>query len=171
MAAHQAPPSLGFSRQEHWSGLPFPSLMHESEKWKWSHSVVSDPQRSHGLQPSRLLRPWDFPGKSGVPLPSPSPLVSFNLFFLICSMPDVGRLSSHPRTWIPLEDGSHLLECSRERRVMWLSDNDRAAIPTLDYQVWASFYTKERWTVLSKSFLLLLGGDLVLLCAPESDPN
>ena len=30
-AAHQAPPSLGFSRQEHWSGLPFPSLMHESE--------------------------------------------------------------------------------------------------------------------------------------------
>ena len=24
-AAHQAPPSLGFFRQEHWSGLPFPS--------------------------------------------------------------------------------------------------------------------------------------------------
>ena len=23
MAAHQAPPSLGFSRQEHWSGFPF----------------------------------------------------------------------------------------------------------------------------------------------------
>ena len=33
-AAHQAPPSLEFSRQEHWSGLPFPSPMHESEKWK-----------------------------------------------------------------------------------------------------------------------------------------
>ena len=30
-AAHQAPPSLGFSRQEHWSGLPLPSPMHESE--------------------------------------------------------------------------------------------------------------------------------------------
>ena len=27
-----APPSLGFSRQEHWSGLPFPSPMHKSEK-------------------------------------------------------------------------------------------------------------------------------------------
>ena len=25
-------PSLGFSRQEHWSGLPFPSPVHESEK-------------------------------------------------------------------------------------------------------------------------------------------
>ena len=31
-AAHQAPPSLGFSRQEHWSGLPFPSPVHECEK-------------------------------------------------------------------------------------------------------------------------------------------
>ena len=30
--SHQAPLSLGFSRQEHWSGLPFPSPMHESEK-------------------------------------------------------------------------------------------------------------------------------------------
>ena len=34
--SHQAPPSLGFSKQEHWSGLPFPSPMHENEKWKWS---------------------------------------------------------------------------------------------------------------------------------------
>ena len=32
MVTYQAPPSLGFSRQEHWSGLPFPSPMHESEK-------------------------------------------------------------------------------------------------------------------------------------------
>ena len=32
MAAHQASLFLGFSRQEHWSGLPFPSPMHESEK-------------------------------------------------------------------------------------------------------------------------------------------
>ena len=64
MADHQAPPSPGFSRQEHWSGLPFPSSMHESEKWKWSHPVVSDSSRPHGLQPTRLHRPWDFPGKS-----------------------------------------------------------------------------------------------------------
>ena len=64
MAAHQAHPSLGFSRQEHWSGLPFPSPMHEREKWKWSHSVVSDSSWSHGLQPTRLLCSWNFPGKS-----------------------------------------------------------------------------------------------------------
>ena len=55
-AAHQSPPSLGFSRQEHWSGLPFPSPIQESEKWQWSRSVMSDS--------TRLLRPWDFPGKS-----------------------------------------------------------------------------------------------------------
>ena len=29
-AAHQAPLSLGFSRQEHWSGLPGPASMHAS---------------------------------------------------------------------------------------------------------------------------------------------
>ena len=63
-AAHQAPPCLGSSRQEHWSGFPFPSPMHESEKSKSSHSVVSSSSRPHGLQPTRLLCPWDFPGKS-----------------------------------------------------------------------------------------------------------
>ena len=46
------------------SGLPFPSPVHKSEKWKWSRSVMFDSSRPHGLQPTRLLRPWDFPGKS-----------------------------------------------------------------------------------------------------------
>ena len=63
-AAHQAPPSLGFCRQEHWSGLPFPFPIHERETWKWSRSVMSDPQRPHELQPTRLFHPWDFSGKS-----------------------------------------------------------------------------------------------------------
>ena len=40
------------------------SFSNESEKWKWSHSVVSDSLRPYGLQPTRLLLPWDFPGKS-----------------------------------------------------------------------------------------------------------
>ena len=63
-------PVPGILRQEHWSGLPFPSPMHESDKWKWSRSVMSDSLWPHGLQPTRLLHPWDFPGKSnwsGVP--------------------------------------------------------------------------------------------------------
>ena len=38
--------------------------MQESEKWKGSRSVVSNSSRPHGLQPTRHLRPWDFPGES-----------------------------------------------------------------------------------------------------------
>ena len=39
MSAHQAPPSLGFSRQKHWSELPFPSLssVHFSSVQSLSH--------------------------------------------------------------------------------------------------------------------------------------
>ena len=74
MAAHQAPLSLGFSRQEHWSGLPFPSPAHESEKWKgkslshvrpsvtpWTAAFQAPPSMGFSRQES-----W-----SGVPLPSP----------------------------------------------------------------------------------------------------
>ena len=100
--AYQAPPSTGFSRQDYWSGLPFPSpgdlpdpgiphcrqmlylLSHQgSPSWvgmcliqnNWLlftgcccccqvASVVSNSSRPHGLQPTRLLRPRDSPGKS-----------------------------------------------------------------------------------------------------------
>ena len=37
-AAHQAPPPMGFSRQEHWSGLPLPSPISRYRLW-------SSPQR------------------------------------------------------------------------------------------------------------------------------
>ena len=43
--AHQAPPSLGFSRQEHWSGLSLSSPMHESE----SEVTQSSPTPSHHM--------------------------------------------------------------------------------------------------------------------------
>ena len=46
------------------SGLPFPSPMHESEKWKGSHSSRVWLFATPGLQLTRPLRPWDFPGKS-----------------------------------------------------------------------------------------------------------
>ena len=36
MAAYQAPPSLGFSRQEHWSGLPFWKTQQWPQDWKRS---------------------------------------------------------------------------------------------------------------------------------------
>ena len=63
MAAHQAPPSLGFSRQEHGSGLPFPSPMHESEsEVSQSCPTLSDPMDCsllgssvHGIFQARVL--------------------------------------------------------------------------------------------------------------------
>ena len=70
MAAHQAPLSLGFSRQEHWSELPFPSPMHESEKWKSSCSVISD-SATPGTAAYQALPPLGFSRQeywSGLPL-------------------------------------------------------------------------------------------------------
>ena len=57
-----AVPRILQARTLEWVAIPSP--MQESEKWKWSRSVVSDSLRPHGLQPTRLLCPWDFPGKS-----------------------------------------------------------------------------------------------------------
>ena len=62
-AAHEAPLSLGFSRQEHWSGLPFPSPMHESEsEVAESCPTLSDPMDCslpgssvHGIFQARVL--------------------------------------------------------------------------------------------------------------------
>ena len=46
MEAHQAPPTLGFSRQEYWRGLPFPSPINEvkseREVAQWC-PTLSDP--------------------------------------------------------------------------------------------------------------------------------
>ena len=52
--AHQHLLSMRFSRKEYWTVLPFPSPMHESEKWKWSCSVMSDSLWPHKLQHPRL---------------------------------------------------------------------------------------------------------------------
>ena len=86
-AAHQAPPSLGLSRQEHWSGLPFPFPMHESEKWKWSGSVVSD----------SLVTPWtaayQAPLSMGFSRQEYEVLKKRTVFFL-CSMEEVIPIKS-----------------------------------------------------------------------------
>ena len=62
-AAHQAPLSLGFSRQEHWSGLPFPSPVHKSEsEVAQSSPILWDPvdcslpgSSVHGIFQARVL--------------------------------------------------------------------------------------------------------------------
>ena len=51
-------PGMLQARALEWAAISF------SNAWKWSRSVVSDSSQPRGLQPTRLLRPWDFPGKS-----------------------------------------------------------------------------------------------------------
>ena len=56
-------PGILQARTLEWVAISFSN----AGKWKvksLSRSVVSDPSRPNGLQPTRLLCPWDFPGKS-----------------------------------------------------------------------------------------------------------
>ena len=75
-ATHQAPPSMGFSRQECWSGLPLPS----PTQWQWfskltaqwSHvgsflKILMDESESHSiklLRPHGLYSPWSSLGQN-----------------------------------------------------------------------------------------------------------
>ena len=63
-------PVLGFSRQEHWSGLPFPSPMRESEVTQ-SCPTLSDPM-DRSLPGSSIHGVLQAGVRSGVPLPSPT---------------------------------------------------------------------------------------------------
>ena len=71
MAAHQAPPSLGFSRQEYWSGLPFPSPIHACMLSRFSRvRLCVIPETAAHQDPPSLgfsrQEHW-----SGLPFPSP----------------------------------------------------------------------------------------------------
>ena len=53
-------PGILQARTLEWVAMSFSNAW----KWKWSCAVVSNSSQPHGLQPTRLLHPWDFPGKS-----------------------------------------------------------------------------------------------------------
>ena len=69
-AAHQAPPPVGFSRQEHWSGVPLPSPegptlvfndlinLHKLRYWLYSHKL---PILNWYLQPKTLSSRCGYP--------------------------------------------------------------------------------------------------------------
>ena len=62
-----------------------PLLCHYDLLWKWmcSYSALSDSLQPHGLQPARLLCPWNSPGKN----------TGVDCHFLL-------QGSSQPRDWI-----------------------------------------------------------------------
>ena len=51
-------PGILQARTLEWVAISF------SNAWKWSYSVMSDSSQPHGLQPTWLLHPWNFPGKN-----------------------------------------------------------------------------------------------------------
>ena len=51
-------PGILQARTLEWVAISFSNAL------KWSRSVLSNSWRPHVLQPTRLLHPWDFPGKS-----------------------------------------------------------------------------------------------------------
>ena len=71
-AAHQAPLSLGFSRQEYWSGLPFPSPMHACMlscfNCVWFFATLRTAAHQAPLSPGFSTQEY----WSGLPFPSPS---------------------------------------------------------------------------------------------------
>ena len=70
-AAHQAPPSLRFSRQEHWSGLPFPSPMHGCMLSCFSHVRLCATPRTAAHQAPLSTGFSRQEHWSGLPFPSP----------------------------------------------------------------------------------------------------
>ena len=62
-AAHQAPPSMGFSRQEYWSGVPLPSLavqlthvyFLQERQWRWVEALDLSVISFVGLEMVRLF--------------------------------------------------------------------------------------------------------------------
>ena len=100
MTAHQAPPSLEFSRQEHRSGLPFPSPVHESEMWKWSRWALDKPtmrekEANTFSAPSDQVEYKLIHLETKVPAFMVSPVLSFSVFVQTTSLCKTYKEQSH----------------------------------------------------------------------------
>ena len=128
-AAYQAPPSMGFSRQKYWSGGPFPSPVHKSEKRKWSRSVVSDSSDSmdcglpgssiHGNFQARVLR-WVAIAFSIVDTRCSVKKMSFKILQLLDNVP------GHPKA---------LMEMYDEINTIFMPANTTSILHPMDLEV------------------------------------
>ena len=105
-AAHQAPPSMGFSRQEYWSGVPLPSLKEGIKVTSASEVAQSYPT---------LCNPTD------CSLPGSSVHWNFQAIVLEWIAISFSRGSSQPRgwTWVShIADRCFTIWATREVRYM-----------------------------------------------------
>ena len=116
MAAHQAPLSLRFSRQEHWSGLPFPSPQKEcvSTKSLQSCQTLCDPRDCsplgssvYGILQTRILEWVPFPPRGDLPNPETEPTT------LMSPALTGGFFTSSATRGVPLE---RMTDCKKSGR-------------------------------------------------------
>ena len=121
-AAHQAPPSLGFSRQEHWSGLPFPSPRAGPLKCQYYLKIpfIAVVQQLSSVQ--LFATPWTTACQA-----YPSFIISWSLFkpmstdlvmpsnhlvhYVYCVFPPVLPRGQHPSLSVSLLYTQHLELC------------------------------------------------------------
>ena len=108
----------------------------------WNHSVMSNSLWSQGLQPSRLLHPWDFPGKNirvGCQLPSPGDL------------PNPGIKPRSPALQVdslpPEPPGNPCIEPQKTPKSQ--SDND------ILHEIKSISYENFKWNIIYKNIKLL----------------
>ena len=75
-AAHQASPSMGFSRQEHWSGLPFPPPVHACMLSHFSRAQLCATLWTTAHQAPLSMEFSRQEYWNGLPIPSPGDLSS-----------------------------------------------------------------------------------------------
>ena len=126
-AAHQAPPSMGFSRQECWSGVPSPSppmcnlLRRDTQEVNcltcvfllllFSHEVVPDSSWPHGLQHASLLSPPLSPGvcSNSCPLSWGCYItISFSVAPFSFCLQSFQTSESFPVSWLFTSDGQSI---------------------------------------------------------------
>ena len=140
MAAHQAPPSLGFSRQEHWSGLPFPSPVHKCiyvcgcvcvcalsclvvSYSFWSHGLSPPGSSIHRIFQTRILEEVTVSSSRRLSIPRDQTCVScISRWFFTTVSPGkfIGMYTCQIHYLIPLTDQgtSNMIQLG-QRRIQW----------------------------------------------------
>ena len=111
MTGHQAPPSLGFSRQEHWSGLPFPSPMRESEVTQSCPTLQPQGYTVLGILQARILEWVVLPFSRGSSQPRDQIQVPHIAGWILYQLSHKGSLRNHLQTkehWVSLPSSSHI---------------------------------------------------------------
>ena len=167
MAADQAPPSLGFSRQKYWNGLPFPSPMHACMQscfscvrlcvtlWTAAHQAplstgLSRKEYWSGLPFPSLLQKAQGPGVCNLPKPPASRALCQAKRAPRAAFPS-GCLAAQTKRWAegfrvpaPLAGGGSttargILRSCPESACMWAPSNMRAAAPKSRVGRWAEW--------------------------------